>query len=932
LPSRKSGYGRKSSSSKRPSGRSAEQEYSSQRARRAALIQLKFGRASHFLSTVTAVLLAIAAIIAYLISIDPGLSWLDSSKWFIPLFAGAFMSIMVVYLKWQPFLADRMSNHFMVSYISMTIPLLMIALIILDEAGYLEIGTGLWIFPVSFVGISLSMFSIAMIWEGMSRRKTIAMVSALIPFAIMAGPYLIDVDEIFSILPLVYLGSAVCIQLSGSMMHLMSTSTSVLEREILKASDLKMLSQREDLERKEEEINFKERALVDREISLETYEKAISDIKAEIDQEKAEVDRVKEELSKRNTKTKEEAERISVESMNLKAVERRIQEREIEITSKERELEAITLALSKKESQLQDDFEKFQLEQSSLRSMEKQLKEKHEIIEEELMSLRVSRDSLLEEQKLLAAKEKEMQLRQSSMEMHLRSAESSKLTSEEEVASLRRWENKLHEKEKKLAESETMLYESKLKTDQTTKETDLKLKSAEERLKVAEAKEKELIQKESELDRIEKEIALGREDLAQKIMEIDSLRQEAQEKKNRYHAMIDRVSIRELEIAKKSEELQGISSSIESKEQSARSLMERLSKEKQEIESKRKDLLELDKALSAKNYQHKMKEAELRERARSIEEKLMSIESGFPEGTEKSEDMRHREQAIEFREKALTEKERAARIKAYRSALGDEQEIGFDIGPRMIISASGKIGTGTKRLDDLFLGGLPKGSSVLFVGPPFSGKEIGIMSFIADGLRKGVPAIIVTTSRSPVDIAKDFAPVMPDFLEAEHVGLVRWIDATSGSGGKKDQHIGANDYVKVEGPDDFAGIVGAIDRLTGDVRNGDYASFKLAYLSLSTSISHVDEMETTKFVQAMTRSIRDFSSTGMFALEKGMHTEQQIESIQHLMDGSIMIKIDKQKTYLSVIGIGEVQTRDWVEFKHTNASLILGAFSLERIR
>lgn len=91
-------------------------------------------------------------------------------------------------------------------------------------------------------------------------------------------------------------------------------------------------------------------------------------------------------------------------------------------------------------------------------------------------------------------------------------------------------------------------------------------------------------------------------------------------------------------------------------------------------------------------------------------------------------------------------------------------------------------------------------------------------------------------------------------------------------------------------------------------------------------------MESTKFIQAIARSIRDLASSAMFALERGMHNEQQIESIQHLMDGALMIKLDKQKTYMSVLGIGEAQTRDWIEFKHTSAGLIIGAFSLERIR
>jgi hypothetical protein len=63
-----------------------------------------------------------------------------------------------------------------------------------------------------------------------------------------------------------------------------------------------------------------------------------------------------------------------------------------------------------------------------------------------------------------------------------------------------------------------------------------------------------------------------------------------------------------------------------------------------------------------------------------------------------------------------------------------------------------------------------------------------------------------------------------------------------------------------------------------------------------------------------------------------MHTEQQLEAIQHHMTGSIQFKTDMQKTLLSVQGVGDAQTRAWIEYRHTNKALMIGAFSLERIR
>ena len=63
-----------------------------------------------------------------------------------------------------------------------------------------------------------------------------------------------------------------------------------------------------------------------------------------------------------------------------------------------------------------------------------------------------------------------------------------------------------------------------------------------------------------------------------------------------------------------------------------------------------------------------------------------------------------------------------------------------------------------------------------------------------------------------------------------------------------------------------------------------------------------------------------------------MHTDQQVESLEHLMDGAIHFKSEKQKTQLQVIGLGEVQTRDWVPYKASNKAITIGSFQLERIR
>ncbi len=86
------------------------------------------------------------------------------------------------------------------------------------------------------------------------------------------------------------------------------------------------------------------------------------------------------------------------------------------------------------------------------------------------------------------------------------------------------------------------------------------------------------------------------------------------------------------------------------------------------------------------------------------------------------------------------------------------------------------------------------------------------------------------------------------------------------------------------------------------------------------------------FVQRFVNHMRKGQSVSIYAVERGMHSDQLIEALEHQMDGAIHFKVERQKNLLSVAGICEVQTRDWVDYRHTNRALMIGAFMLERIK
>ena len=53
---------------------------------------------------------------------------------------------------------------------------------------------------------------------------------------------------------------------------------------------------------------------------------------------------------------------------------------------------------------------------------------------------------------------------------------------------------------------------------------------------------------------------------------------------------------------------------------------------------------------------------------------------------------------------------------------------------------------------------------------------------------------------------------------------------------------------------------------------------------------------------------------------------------EEIVRKSIILKHKILEDFKEQFRVGDAQTRDWIEYKHSNKALMIGAFSLERIR
>jgi KaiC/GvpD/RAD55 family RecA-like ATPase len=946
--------GREPSAPKREDSQESQYDSSLERAekprsRKAAILQLRMGRSAHVLGLVSGLALAATAILAYLLETWSPLmdapEYVTVLKWIVPLVASILVAAVALALKWEPYFADRTSAHFILSFCALAVPILFVILIILDEMGELVIGRPDWLYPVSLLGMSLTLISLAMTWEGWRRRKTIGVVSAIFPPVLLTFPMVLHFTplELASILPMAYLGSAVAIQLSGSMLHIIASATSVQEREVLKASDGKLKEQIREIERRRVALDYKEDALRTKECDLEAYEKRLAEEIAMIDDRKKQVSVMEVDLEGKVQMARSARQELARKEVEVEGKIDTLRLKQTDIDSQLRELDKRSKAISSREEKLSKKEVTLDKKLLDAQSGQRELRNSLAEVAEERSSMELRRKELDALQHSLAQKEKQISVRETTAD--LRSLESIATKEElgkftEERGAIERLQSQLLMKQESVAEREISLRAQEEALQKKTQRAERISARADKQMNDLVEKESSLLEREKSLAEKEANLRAKREALEDEVEDLRRSRDEAIAVEKQYVSISEGVKQKMDEVNNLKEDLGNRIFSVERREAIVKELETRLKAEHERTNAKMRELIEKEKSLKSKETDLGLRTAELKSMERQLLHSVEDVESAradFPSADGEST------KALEARERRLQEKEREMKSRLYqrekelekreqalqKHLIKDIEEMGESVETEYVEE---RVKTGIERLDDLLLGGIPFASNVTFVGPPFIGKETAMFMFLVEGLKKGVPVVIVTTSHPPSEVARQIAPIMPTFMEFDQLGLVHWIDATGGDQGAGASTSRHTNVTKVSGPDDFAGISRALDSAMAYFRDEDYPYFRFAYMSLSMSVPKAEDKRAYQFVQSVASKIRQENAIGLYAVERGMHTEQQLESIQHQMTGALQFKADKQKTLLSVQGVCDAQTRDWIEYRHSNKAIMIGAFSLERIR
>jgi KaiC/GvpD/RAD55 family RecA-like ATPase len=286
----------------------------------------------------------------------------------------------------------------------------------------------------------------------------------------------------------------------------------------------------------------------------------------------------------------------------------------------------------------------------------------------------------------------------------------------------------------------------------------------------------------------------------------------------------------------------------------------------------------------------------------------------------KEEELRAREGAVRER---MVELERAVG----RAADTDADQMHSD-SVRSV--ADIKVKSGVRRLDDLLYGGFPAGAQLLVNGPAHTGKDVLARLFSIEGLKLGVPSIWIVTDKTWGQVREDLVGLYPQYEEDEKRGMIRFVDMYSRSVGSSASAAGVRLLSSTD--------KGVLDQVAQSV-NGiseelkeKFRTYRVIFESVSTVTAYLDSTSTFRFLQPFIGRRKIDQAVSYYVLDRGMHSDADLETLEHMVDGSLNLKIEQLKTFLSVKGIGETQSRAWIGYTFTKRSLNLGSFSLDHIR
>src|SRR3989440_8035645 len=431
------------------------------------LLQLSFARHAHGYGFVGAAAFLLDAILILYIGLQtpvlPTGVRIDFLVWLLPSVAGAVASWDAVRLKREPYRKHYESTHFAMSTVGMAlffVTALAIVLMIWQQfPAWLDPG---WVYPFAVAGVPLTIISMGMTWEGLGLRKAgsfvLAAVTPVLALFLPFGHFTLADQSGRSLYVVTLLVGALSTEFSGSLLHIIASSTSIYQREILKADNSKVAIIQQDYQKKREALDYKERALRGREAHLEALQQELEDQAKDLKTKLGEVTTREVSIEKGSTQLRDLDRKVASARAEIEAKAEEIRLRDSDLATLKTELEKTRQAVSTREASLAErekEVKRASIELTSkVRGSETKLKsieERESRLEEHEKSFDSTRTTLLKKEKELQLKDSEIRMKSERLGGTTSAAEASR------IRELKEWESKILAKEEEVGKQEVDL-------------------------------------------------------------------------------------------------------------------------------------------------------------------------------------------------------------------------------------------------------------------------------------------------------------------------------------------------------------------------------------------------------------------------------------------------------------------------------------------
>ncbi len=224
---------------------------------------------------------------------------------------------------------------------------------------------------------------------------------------------------------------------------------------------------------------------------------------------------------------------------------------------------------------------------------------------------------------------------------------------------------------------------------------------------------------------------------------------------------------------------------------------------------------------------------------------------------------------------------------------------------------------GIKELDNE-IKGIKKGSNIILMGPPMSGKEDILYHIMYNGAAINGNAIInVTTSKSATHILEWFIENKLN-LPMDRIGIIDCVTKTSGGA------VVENENIKMaSSPVDLTGIGVKISQFFEEfLMKKKIQKNQLHINSVSTILMYSNFQTIFRFLHVFTGRIKSTGALGIYLIDGGMHDERTLVTLKQLFDGIIEIESENDKNFIRMIGLSSKPT-PWFEYEIEGANLTI---------